>query len=146
MKRLFVSLILIAVLLCSVQSRAGIIVAGSPLIYSNASPVINIPVGLTLNTGIHSIDVTHSGLLATTNMSAYLRVEVVDALTGVTNRINIAQVWQAQSTNAATENIALTNYQFQVNGSILWTTTNSMNLPNGIGAASNVTNSAILNF
>ena len=146
MKKLFSIFLVTAFLMVATESRAQYIVAGSPLIYSNAYPVIAIPMGLTFNSQPHSITVNHGGLLATTNMSAYFQVEIVDALTGVTNRINIAQVWTAQNTNPATETIPLTNFTFKVSGAILWTTTNAMNLPNSVGAATYVTNSAILNY
>jgi hypothetical protein len=145
MKRFSFYFAALFLLLC-ITARAQIIVAGSPLIYSNAYPVIAIPVNLTLNSSVHSISVNHGGLLATTNMSAYFRVALVDAVTGTTNYVNVAQVWQAQNTNSATETIALTNYSFQVTGSILWTTTNAMNIPTSLGAATYVTNSAVLNY
>lgn len=139
-------LLVLAFLLCAVQSRAQYIVAGSPLVYSNSYATTGIPLNLTLNSGAHLISATHSGLLTTTNMSAYFNVAIVDAITGATNNINIAQVWQAQNTNAATESITLSNYSFTVNGRILWTTTNAMNLPNSIGAVTYVTNSAVLQY
>lgn len=132
-------------LLC-VSARAQYVVAGSPLIYSNSYPVLAIPMNVALNSGAHSISTTHGGLLATTNMSAYLRIAAVDPITGTTNYLNIAQIWTAQNTNASAETIVLSNYSFNVTGSILWTTTNTMNIPGSLGAATYVTNSAVLNY
>lgn len=141
MKRFFYFLIL-ALVLGAVESRAQVVVSGAANVFSNSVFATPVTSPFIVTAPAHTYSILHGGLLATTNFSAYRQIGLLDAITGATNYTTIQQ-WTAANTNAATETPSLTNFNFQVFERLQLTTTNAMNLPNSIGAATYVTNTII---
>jgi hypothetical protein len=127
-------------------AHAQQVLSGSANVFSNAQTTAAIPLTSSFQTGQHQMSVTHGGLLATTNFTFYAQVGLVDALTGVTNWTTIAQSYTAPSTNPATDTVTFTNYTLAAQARLVMATTNAMNLPNSVGAATLVTNTIILNY
>lgn len=143
LKKIGSLIIISAIMILSANGQT--VISGSPNVFSNSQATATISLGSTYSTPSRSLSINHGGLLATTNFSAYYQIAIVDAITGVTNYINVGQVWQAQNTNSTTETVILTNFSYTVQTRLVLTTTNAMNIPTSAGAATYVTNTIIFN-
>lgn len=148
MKKLFAFPILLAFLVFfgAIQSRAQLVVSGSANVFSNSLATAAFPITATVQTGSHSLSISHGVLLTTTNFTTLGQIGIVDAVTGLTNWTYVPQNWTAANTNGVVEFWNPTNYSFAAQARLILNTTNAMNLPSSVGAASYVTNTIILNY
>lgn len=142
MKRLFSSILALAIVFIAVESRAQVVISGAANVFSNSTYATPVSSPFVVSAPSHTYSINHNGLLATTNFSAYRRIGLVDAITGVTNYTTVQQ-WTAASTSAATETPTFTNFNFLVYEQLQLTTTNAMNIPTSVGAATYVTNTIV---
>lgn len=140
MKNFLLSLFIL-VGICA-TSQAQVVVSGAANSFSNSAYATPVASPFVVTAPGHTYSINHLGILTTTNFSAYRQIGLVDAITGVTN-YTVVQQWTAASTSAATEYPTFTNYNFTVYERLQLTTTNAMNIPTSIGAASYVTNTII---
>lgn len=142
MKKILFPLVCLVALLFAVETRAQQVVSGAANVFSNSFYATPISGPFIVAVPSHTYSVNHGGLLATTNFSAYRTIGLVDVITGQTNFTTVQQ-WTAANVAAATESATFTNFSFTVFERLQLTTTNAMNLPNSIGAASFVTNTIV---
>ena len=146
MKRLFSFLILILVVFGAASAQAQLVVSGSANVFSNSQVTAAFPITANVQTGAHSLSISHGGLLTTTNFTTLGQIGIVDAVTGLTNWTYVPQNWTAANTNSTVETWNVTNVTFAAQGRLVLLTTNAWNLPNSSGAATYVTNTIILNY
>ncbi len=135
-------LLVAALLTIASAARAQVVVSGAANVFSNSVNATPVGSPFVISAPPHTYSINHLGLLTTTNFSAYRQIGMVDAITGATNYTTVQQ-WTAANTNPATELITLSNFTFTVYERLQLTTTNAMNIPTSVGAATFVTNTIV---